>query len=93
MGWGWDRVQAAAGEGMAAEEPPQGKGHTAQGAVGGDGHLGILRAGGQVAAAAVAQGMDRRGEPAAIEGEGGEQDAGHRAGSGRTGCAGGRFRV
>lgn len=73
-------IEPSACEWMAAQEPPDGQRCAAHGAMSGDGNLGIFRARGLITAATGADGMDRRGEPAAIERESGEQDARHSAG-------------
>jgi len=69
----WHLVKAAANEGVAAQEPPNCQAQTARRAVSGDGDRGVLRTGGKIAATAGLKRMDRRGDPAAIEGERGKQ--------------------
>jgi len=72
----WHLVKTAANEGVAAQEPPNRQAQAAHRAVSGDGDRGVLRAGGKIAATAGLKRMDRRGDPAAIEGECGKQQAG-----------------
>lgn len=71
---------------MAAQKSPKSQTSAAQGSVGGDGDRGVLRAGGQkFAALAGRERMNRRRDPAAVEGEQGKQYATH----GIFGAAGG----
>ncbi len=84
-GLGRNWIEASAGKGMAAQEPPCGKGAAAQRAMRGDGRGCVLRARRQIPAPARTDGMQRRREPAAIEGDDGEQEARHTS-SLRAGC-------
>jgi len=79
-------VQAAAAQRVAAQQPPSGQRGAAQRAVRGDGGRSVLRTSGDVSAAAArVQRMQRRGEPAAVEDESGEQEARHSAVAGAAG--------
>jgi hypothetical protein len=71
-------IEASAVEGMAAEQAPESESRAAPGAVDGDGADGVLRASGLKAASAEAERVQRGGEQALVEGEEGEEDAGHR---------------
>lgn len=74
-------VKTAPAERITAQKPPDRQRHSAQWAVRRDGGGGVLRTGRHVAAtAAGVERMQRRGEPAAVKDEGGEQDALHSAG-------------
>ncbi len=84
-GLGRNWIEASAGKGMAAQEPPCGKGAAAQRAMRGDGRGCVLRARRQIPAPARTEGMQRRREPAAIEGDDGEQEARHTS-SLQAGC-------
>jgi hypothetical protein len=66
--WG-NGIEASAGEGVAAQQPPEGEACTAQRAMCGNCDLSVFRASGQVAASTGAQRVQGRGEPAAVEGE------------------------
>src|SRR5579863_8717785 len=82
-------VESSGRKGMTAQQPPNGQGRTAQRAVGGNRHRGVLRACGQeFAASARVQRMQRRRKPAFVKGEEGEQNARHGAeGPGFSGAA------
>ena len=75
--FGRDLIEAAAGEGIAAQEPPGSQQNATQRPVRGNGEGGVLRTSGQVATSSGLDRMNRRGEPAAVEVEQIEQDAGH----------------
>ena len=76
-GPGRDWIQASAGKGMAAQQPANGKRAATQRAVRRDGRGRILGARRQIPAPARADRMQRRRKPAAIESDGGEQEARH----------------
>ncbi len=76
-GLGRNRIQASASKGMAAQQPPDGKRAAAQWTVHRDGCGRILGARRHISAPAGTDRMQRRRKPAAIEGDGSEQDARH----------------
>jgi hypothetical protein len=73
-------VESPAAEWVAAHESSQGECGAAQRAVQGDRGDSVIGACGLKSAAACAERVHRRGEPALVERESGEQKAGHNAG-------------
>lgn len=87
-GSGRDRIEATAGEGMAAQKPHDGESRSAQRTMNGDGGGGIFRARGQIFATTRTDGVERGRKPAAIKIDKSEQAALHEMGpAGAAGAA------